>query len=158
MYIRPINYIYQSHQLYISDWSTIYISPINYIFQSHQLYVSVPLTVYISPINTYINQFHQYIYICTYTKPIDAYSRTTYCDASLTLMLYCFEALSYEAPIRRAAVSPNVDLFLFHAAVHAAVLLFYVTVLLFYVTVLLFYVTVLLFYVKPSFPFYHYNF
>ena len=151
MYIRPINYIYQSHQLYISDWSTIYISPINYIFQSHQLYVSVPLTVYISPINTYINQFHQYIYICTYTKPIDAYSRTTYCDASLTLMLYCFEALSYEAPIRRAAVSPNVDLFLFHAAVHAAVLLFYVTVLLFYVTVLLFYV-------KPSFPFYHYNF
>ena len=140
MYIRPINYIYQSHQLYISDWSTIYISPINYIFQSHQLYVSVPLTVYISPINTYINQFHQYIYICTYTKPIDAYSRTTYCDASLTLMLYCFEALSYEAPIRRAAVSPN-----------AAVLLFYVTVLLFYVTVLLFYV-------KTSFSFYHYNF
>ena len=51
-----INYIHQTHQLYISVSSTIYIRPIHYIYQTHQLYISDPSTIYNRPI---VNMTHQ---------------------------------------------------------------------------------------------------
>ena len=55
IYIRPNNYIYQSHLLYLSDSSTIYIRHINL---THLLFISDPSPIYIRSLN-YIYQTHQ---------------------------------------------------------------------------------------------------